>query len=325
VTGPILHARRALLALPVALALVATGCGSSSSGATEAEAPSASDFPAAKGKTLEDLARNNEQSDLAIAPTGSSFEVGKDRYGFGVFTVDGDTVDDADVAIYAAKSGGDAIGPFPAAVASLETKPAFRSQTTSGDPDAATNVYTTDVEFPSAGKWNVLALVRDEEGSLTYSAVHTAEVGAKNDIPDVGDTAPVIHTPTAEDVGGDLTKIDTRNPADTMHDVDLADVLGKEPVVLLFATPALCTSRVCGPVVDIEEEVKNERPDDAAYIHMEIYNDNDPNKGARPQVLDYGLMSEPWLFVMDADGKVSTRIEGAFSEDELNAAIDKAS
>ena len=113
-------------------------------------------------------------------------------------------------------------------------------------------------------------------------------------------------------------------PPSSMHDVDYADVLGKKPIVLLFATPALCSSRVCGPVVDIAEEVKSERPDDAAYIHMEIYNDNDPNKGPRPQVEDFNLPSEPWLFVIDSDGKVSTAIEGAFSKQELEDAIDKA-
>ena len=104
-----------------------------------------------------------------------------------------------------------------------------------------------------------------------------------------------------------------------MHDDDFADVVGKEPVVLLFATPALCQSRVCGPVVDVAEQVKRDRPDDAAYIHMEIWNQNDPNKGAREQVLDYNLRTEPWLFVINSDGTVSTRIEGAFSIDELNA------
>jgi hypothetical protein len=132
----------------------------------------------------------------------------------------------------------------------------------------------------------------------------------------------VIHTPTVDDVG-DVTQIDTRVPPGTMHDVDFADVVGKKPVVLLFATPALCQSRVCGPVVDIAEQVKSERPDDAAYIHMEIWNDNDPNKGARPQLFDYNLRTEPWLFVIDADGRVSTRIEGAFSRDELNQALDR--
>jgi hypothetical protein len=142
--------------------------------------------------------------------------------------------------------------------------------------------------------------------------------------PTVGEKAPVVHTPTASDVG-DLSEIDTRDPHDTMHDVDLADAIGKEPVVLLFATPALCVSRVCGPVVDVAEQVKSEMGDDAAFIHMEVWEDNDPNQGIRPQLDAYGLRTEPWLFVIDADGKVSTRIEGAFSVDELRAAVEKAS
>ena len=167
-------------------------------------------------------------------------------------------------------------------------------------------------------------MVRDDDGSYSYANVTPAEVGNPKSVPQVGDAAPIMHTPTADDVGGDLTKIDTRQPPDSMHDVDYADVLGKEPIVLLFATPALCQSRVCGPVVDIAEEVKSERPDDAAYIHMEIWNDNDPNKGPRPQVQDFNLETEPWLFVIDTDGKISTVIEGAFSKQELEDAIDKA-
>ncbi len=329
--GPTQPLRRALVALPLAAALIASGCGGSSDDTSTGgtSAPSASDFPDPAGKSLPELAREGSQSDLMVAPTESVFDVGANRYGFGVFAVEGDPVDDAQVAIYAAPSGSntskDVVGPFPAVSSSLITPAAFQSQTTSQDPDAATTVYTTEVDFPRAGKWDVLAMIRGDDGSYTYSAIHTADVGAKDDIPDVGDEAPAIHTPTADDVGGDLTKIDTRNPADTMHDTDLADVAGEEPVVLLFATPALCQSRVCGPVVDIAEQVKSERPDDAAYIHMEIFNDNDPNKGARPEVLDYGLQTEPWLFVLDADGKVSTRIEGAFSKEELEGAIDKAS
>jgi hypothetical protein len=322
--------RRVLVAVPLAFALVAAGCGSGGDEtASSAPAPSASDFPDPAGKSLASLASEGSQADVQVAPTGSVFSVGENRYGFGVFAVDGDAINDAEVAIYAAPSGsansGDSvIGPFTAATSSLVTQPAFRSKNTSQDPDAATAVYTTEVDFPKAGKWDVLALIREDDGSFSYSAVHTANVGGGEKIPEVGEKAPAIHTTTAEDVGGDLTKIDTRDPASTMHDTDLADVAGKEPVVLLFATPALCVSRVCGPVVDIAEEVKSERPDDAAYIHMEIYNENDPNKGPRPEVVDFGLQSEPWLFVLDADGKVSTRIEGAFSKEELEAAIDKA-
>jgi hypothetical protein len=108
-----------------------------------------------------------------------------------------------------------------------------------------------------------------------------------------------------------------------MHDTDLADALGKEPVVLLFATPALCQSRVCGPVADEAEQVKSQTDSNVAFIHMEVYNDNDPNKGYRPQLKAYGLRTEPWLFVIDQNGRISTRIEGAFGISELEDAVNK--
>ncbi len=315
----------ALLAVPIALALITGGCGGDDSTATASTAtPAASDFPAVEGQSLEQLAQAGTPSELVVAPTQQVFHKGKSRYGFGVFTVDHGNVPDAEVAIYAARPNGEAVGPFPASVNSLETQPAFTSQTTSQDPDAATNVYTSEVDLDGDGEWRIMAVIREDDGSYSYTNVPSAVVGKFPDIPQPGDPAPPMHTPTADDVGGDLTKIDTRQPPSSMHDVDYADALGKEPIVLLFATPALCTSRVCGPVVDIAEEVKNERPDDAAFIHMEIYNDNDPNKGPRPQVEDFSLPSEPWLFVIDTEGRVSTVIEGAFSKQELEAAIDEA-
>jgi hypothetical protein len=108
-----------------------------------------------------------------------------------------------------------------------------------------------------------------------------------------------------------------------MHSDDFADVVGKKPVVLLFATPALCQSRVCGPVTDIEEQVKQEFGDRVAFIHQEVYNNNQINDGVRPQLRSYGLQTEPWLFVIDRSGKVSSVLQGPFSVQELEAAVQK--
>ena len=52
-------------------------------------------------------------------------------------------------------------GPFPASVESLETEPAFRAATTSNDPDSATAVYVTHVDFPSDGEWRIAAMIKD--------------------------------------------------------------------------------------------------------------------------------------------------------------------
>ena len=110
-----------------------------------------------------------------------------------------------------------------------------------------------------------------------------------------------------------------------MHDVDLVDALNRHrPVVLLFATPALCQSRVCGPVADVAEQVKSEFGDRADFIHMEIYNDNDVSKGVRPQFRAWGLKRDPVLFAINRRGVVASRIEGAFSAPELKAAVRKA-
>ena len=129
-----------------------------------------------------------------------------------------------------------------------------------------------------------------------------------------------VQTPTESEVA-DLSEIDTRVPPDDMHRDDLADVLGRKPIVLLFATPALCQSRICGPVVDVAQQVQRDVGGDVAFIHMEVYNDNDASQGVRPQMRAFRLPSEPWLYVIDSDGVVRTAIEGAFSVDELTSAL----
>ncbi len=330
--GPLRTTRFALIAVPLSVALLigAGGCGGGADGGESEEPATAAakvaDFPAADGRTLGEIAADASPTDLVVVPASQVFNTGKNRIGLGVFTVDHENVPDVQMAIYAAPGkAGKAVGPFPAKSESLQTPAAFRAESTSQDPDAATYVYTADAKFDRDGDWFLLALIREADGSFTYANIPTAAVGKFDDVPQPGDKAPVVSTPTADSVGGDLTKIDTRQPPSSMHTDDLADVIGKQPVVLLFATPALCTSRVCGPVVDIAEQVKSERGEDAAFIHMEIYENNDPNKGLRKQVSDYNLPTEPWLFVIDADGKISTAIEGAFSKRELDEALDRVS
>ena len=311
--------------LAAAASLVAAGCGGDDDAGSDgaAAAPEASAFPPPGDGTLEDLlAEASPADDLVVSPAGQVYTEGTNRVGFAVFTLDREQVTDADVAIYAAPgAGGEVRGPFPARVESLETEPAFTAENTAADPDAAKAVYVTEVPFDEPGEWRLVALVKREDG-LAAARMPSVAVRERDPVPGPGERAPKVSTPTADDVA-DISEIDTRVPPSTMHDEDLADVLGRKPVVLVFATPALCASRVCGPVVDIAEQVKRDRGDDAAFIHMEIYNDNVPNKGLREQVLAYNLPTEPWLFVIDCDGKVDTRIEGAFSAAELERAIDR--
>jgi hypothetical protein len=313
--------RLAALALAVA-ALSVAGCGS---GTTVASKPAAraSDFPSAAGRTAGTLVAGLHQGGI-FAASVSVFRVGENRLGFGLFTSSRKQITNAEAALYTSDlSGVHLAGPYPAHLESLAVRPQFQSETVAKDPFAANSVYVADVPLPHAGKYAVIALTKSG-GKLQSAGVSEALVGQPGGPPDVGQQAISVHTPTVSQVGHDLAKIDTRTPpAPDLQQVDLASVLGRKPVVLLFATPALCQSRVCGPVTDIEDQVKSEFGNRAAFIHVEIYNENNVAKGFRPQVAAYRLPTEPWLFVIDRTGRISTRIEGAFSVDELRAAVAK--
>jgi hypothetical protein len=345
--APFIRASACLLAVAIALG----GCGSDESTTASGvppesrPAPPKSDFPSAAGKTLIEVLESAHPSNLVISPAAQVFYTGENRFPFGVFEKDRTQVSDAEVALYfasvpkvsrkAEKPGKGAaaraqikaleepaVGPYPARVETLATKPAFRALTTSKDPDSASVVYSTDVDFPRDGEWRIAAVVKEGD-KLSATLLPSVTVGEFKRVPRVGQKAPLIHTPTPADVGGDLSKITTRIPPDTQNRVDYADALGKEPIILLFATPQFCQSRVCGPVVDVAEQVKQLYGDKAAFIHMEIYKDNDPSKGPNQQVRAFHLPSEPWLFAIERDGTIGEVIEGAFGVEALTKVVVK--
>jgi hypothetical protein len=315
----------ALLAL-CGLAALAWGCGGASSDDSARPAPPATEFPSAEGETIDSLLKDSgaKPSKLVVAPAAAGFELGPNRYPFGVFTLGNEQVDDADVALYFAKDSGAPVqGPLPAEVSSLVTKPAYRAAGSEGPGEAQTVYVVPKVNFDRTGPWLAIAMLKGANGLEATRPTQSPVVGQFPNIPEIGDKAPVIHTPTAADVGGDLAKIDTRIPPDQMHAVDFADVVGKKPVVLVFATPALCQSRVCGPVVDEVQQVADKYGGEADFIHMEVYNDNDANKGVRSQLTAFGLETEPWTFLIDKNGIVRDRIEGAYGVSELEQALKK--
>src|SRR5437868_4867711 len=228
---------RSLLLL-ACLALALAGCGSSDEDRSRT-APAATEFPSAKGKTIDELLRDPaaEPTKLVIAPATRTFDVGENRYAFGVFTRGQQQIDDADVALYFAKDGkGPVTGPLPAQVTALEAKPAYRASGADAPGEATTVYVVPKVEFDRDGPWLAVAMLKGKDG-LEVSRVPSPVVGEFPKVPGDGEKAPVIHTPTVAGVGGDIAKIDTRVPPDQMHEVDFADVVGKKPIVLVFATP----------------------------------------------------------------------------------------
>lgn len=322
------RARLWAFALAATAVIGAAGCGGGETERAEMPPPPArpEDFPKAAGKTLAELEREVGGEGPVLAPSVSELAPGGNRFGFGLFDRARAQIADAAVAVYVAPlGGGQARGPFPARYESLEVEPQFQSRTSTTDPDSAKSLYVADVRFPESGRYEVLGVTRlDDRLVAATPASPPLEVKTQRPSPDVGDAAPRVHTETTTDAQGDVYSIDTREPPSTMHEADFADVVGRKPAILLFATPALCQSRVCGPVADIAEQVKAARGQEAAFIHQEIFEDNQIDKGFRAPFAAWRLRTEPWVFAIDSGGRVAARIEGAFSAEELNRAVDAA-
>ncbi|HEY2053995.1 MAG TPA: hypothetical protein VGH14_08685 [Solirubrobacterales bacterium] len=318
-------------------------------------APPKSAFPATERRTLEELVEDEAEvrPEAKISPSAEAFYPGPNRYPFLVAEKGtepgkpGKEIADAEIAIYyakvpsmkpgakskpgtkgaAAKTQGEAlkqlaVGPFPARIETLATKPPFQSKTTTEDPDVANVVYSVNLDFPGEGEYRMVALIK-EKGGWAKKSLPSINVGEFAKIPMPGERAPLIQTPTVKSAGGNRAELTTRVPPDTQNKVNYAEVLGKEPILLLFATPKFCQSRVCGPVVDVAQQAQHDFEGKANFIHMEIYNDNDPSKGVRPQVRRFHLPTEPWLFAINREGIVSSVIEGGFGTALMDKTVEK--
>ena len=321
---------RILLILLAAVTLGACGSGDDGGGSAaappEPAAAQPADFPDSKGKTLEQLTKGLEEAAVLNPSSASSQKPGsQNRLGFAIVDRANKQLDVSAVAVYTARTDGTGLrGPYVARKESLDVASPYRSAQTASDLAAGKAFYVAEPEFASSGTYVAVGLVRLDGRLVVADAPMALRVGAKNGPPDIGDRAIKVDTLTGADVGGDLSKISTRvPPPPEMLETNFADVLGKKPVVLLFATPALCASRTCGPVVDIAEQVRAQNGGGVTFIQQEIYQDNDPGKPVRKQVATWRLPTEPWAFVIDRRGKVSARFEGVFSTGELARAVAK--
>jgi hypothetical protein len=288
----------------------------------DAQTVSAADFPATDGRTLAELATTAEAGPQAVLAS-SVFLPGDNRLAFGVLTSENESVY-GKTAVYVARTpDAPAEGPYPAPADSLVTRGRYRSkQAVLGDSPLA-SIYAAQVPLKSPGRYSVLVLTQTPEGMLQTTT--ELKVRRDTDVPAVGEKPPPLSTDTVAKAGS-LELVDTRiPPARQLHDTDFKDVIGKRPVALVFATPQLCQSRVCGPVVDIALQLQAKYGDQMAFIHQEVYVDNQVDKGLRPALKAFNLPTEPWLFTFDADGRVAARLEGSFGlrafEEAVKAAL----
>jgi hypothetical protein len=301
-------------ALVLAACSIAAGCGGSSS-AQEEPGASTSDnaTTSGNGQTLEQLWRAPGE-DVAIVPGTADFGPGKVRFTFLVIDGQGRVVTRPTAKVWLAKQ----LKAEPFAQTTAKSEPIGVNGNEPGEPQA---VFVSHLDVDKPGTYWVLA---EPVGGRKIQAVGNIVVKPKTEAPDIGEAAFPSDTPTlANSTLKELTTSTKPDPA--LYRISVADAIkAKKPFVVVFATPKYCTSRTCGPVVDVVSAVRRKHKDSGIdFIHAEIYKDNDPTKGENTWVREWKLPSEPWTFLVGSDGTVKARFEGTVSVDELNAAVDK--
>jgi hypothetical protein len=299
---------RSVAALTVLSCLLLAGCGGSGGDATTTAADPGG------GKTLEELWRA-PGDDVAIIAGTSNHEAGDVRVSFLVVDAEGRVVTLPTARVWVAD--GLAGEPFLQSSAKLE-----RIGVPGGDAADASHIYVARLRLPRPGKYWLLA--EPEGGASKVQALGNVVVVKKDAPPDIGDPAVASKTPTIASTGGDFAKLTTRTPPDkSLLEYSIAGSLrAKAPFVVTFSTPKFCASRTCGPAVDVVEEVADRFDGgDVRFIHVEVYEGNDPAKGLNRWMREWELPTEPWTFLVGRDGNIVERYEGVVSVNELEQAV----
>src|SRR5207245_2880687 len=188
---------------------------------------------------------------------------------------------------------------------------------------AATDVqgiYAAPVTFERPGHWGLEIRAQQGDGPVEAARL-SVNVLAVSRTPMLGAPAPHSRNLIASEVS-DLRQIDSSEPPDPrLHQTRIADAIAQgKPQVIVFATPRYCTSRVCGPVVDVVRTLIPTYGHRVVFVHQEIWQAGSPLTFSQT-VEEWKLRSEPWIFVVDGQGVIRARFEGLTTRRELEAAL----
>ena len=268
--------------------------------------------------------------DLSAVLTASEFLVGENRLPFTLVNNDGATIDGADVRVrFLALAGEESEFRFevPAVFRRVEISTPHRHA--DGETHAHTDArgfYTVDgARFDRPGFWMAEMLVRPATGDdMRVSAAF--QVVTDSSTPSIGDRVPASRNLTTRDVAR-LEEITTAPaPVPEMYALTVEQALERgRPFVVAFSTPAFCVSRMCGPVTDVLADVRGRFSTQVDFLHIEPFDlaiaRAEGHLVALPIIEEWGLETEPWVFVVGTDGRVAARFEGLLAAEELARAL----
>lgn len=292
----------------LALVAGAAGCG----GTARRPAPGTPPAElAAAGRSAGAESPGGKESHITVVVPSTDLAVGRNRLAIGVLDATQVPIADARLRIRL-------FHPIePAPTLKSEADSTFRFL-----DDKRRGLYVSYVDFDAPGVWGLEVVgFRPDGRALTPARVRLPQpVSEKSRTPAVGDPAPRSRNLTARDVG-DIRKIDSGVTPNSMHDLTIADALEQgRPLVVVFATPGYCVSQTCAPQVAVVQQLQAGYAGQANFVHIEIYKDP-ATRTPYETVLEWRLTSEPWVFMVDREGRVAEKFEGLAPLDELEPAL----
>ncbi|MFQ3632591.1 TlpA family protein disulfide reductase [Roseiflexus sp.] len=209
-------------------------------------------------------------------------------------------------------------------------------------------IYVAYPTFDRSGNWGIEVQTTLSGQSEPSVARLRLEVRERSEVPNVGDRAISVKTPTVRDVP-DPSHLSSGRVEDlSMYQISLDEALQNgKPTALLFATPAYCRTAVCAPSLSVMQELQKIYGDRINFIHVEVFRypfresfeaqtavfqklaqegraprPEERNVGLSDPMIAWGLQSEPWLYLIDANGVIVARYEGGITREEMTPALE---
>jgi hypothetical protein len=194
-------------------------------------------------------------------------------------------------------------------------------------PFGTRGIYSVPLEFDRAGDWSVRVRFPSPDGEFVTTEF-AFEVSEGTHAPDIGAAAPASNTRTAATVGS-LEELSTGSAPDAaLYQLTIAKALEADlPLVVVFASPAFCTNALCGPQVEVVGDLAADYHGRANFIHVDLYENpheiqGDLTRAVRTPILEeWGILTDEWTFVVDADGRIAARFEAFVTREELEASL----
>ena len=341
-----------VLAAAVAVLLVIAACGGG-----EEETSGSSGTPASAACVPDPTDVVLSPSDAAYIPivVSSDLAVGENRLVVGLLDSDGQPVTSAQLhlRIYCFTDSGDKVNKIEADATALTILKTYTHTHDDGTVESHTagelGVHVASIDFDMSGMWGLEA-TGTVNGSELEGQDITFSVRDNPESPAIGAPAPRSVQPVLKDVA-DIRELDTSaDPIPEMHDKTIAEaVTSGKPTAIAFATPAFCTSQLCGPAKEIFDAMFQAYGGQLNFVHVEPYELEQARAGTAlcpiaimnvayaaspsegcpavppdqlpPADQSWNLSTEPWVFVVDKDGNLAAKFESAFSEQELEDAL----